>query len=108
MARQILEASKKFSKKDFINSRNGSALQDLESGKITISACAIIEDVDDEERKEIGTLITDAGVFTTISDNIIDSIRDLIDIEDELDQKTVEIKKRKSKQGRDFLSMTIL
>ena len=109
MARKIIEQSKNFSKKDFINSRNGIALQEIAGEKLKVKSCAILLDTDeDEEEKEIGTIITDAGVYTTISENIMDSIRDIIMIEAEGETDiTVNVQKRKSKQGREFLCMTI-
>lgn len=107
--RKIIEQSKSFTKKDFINSRNGIALQEVAGEKLRIRSCAILlDDSDEEGEREIGTIITDSGVFTTISDNIMDSIRDIIMIEAEGETDiTVNIQKRKSKAGRDFLTMTI-
>lgn len=109
MARTILSQSRAFTKKDFINSRNGMALQEVAGETLKIVSCAIIlDDSDEDGEKKIGTIITESEVFTTISENIIQSIEDIIEIE--ADGETdiqVRISKRKSKAGRDFLTMTI-
>ena len=110
-ARKVIEQSKNFTKKDFINSRNGSPLQEFAGEKLTVTACAIMEGVDEKQQPiEIGNIVTTEGSFTTISANIIDSIRDIIDMEAEEGAVSYDIKinKRKSKQGRDFLSLIVL
>lgn len=107
--RKIKAQSKNFTKKDFINSRNGMALQEVAGKKLTIKSCAVIHDEDsDNENEEVGTIVAEEGIFTTISDNIIDSILDIIEIEEEESGPiVVNIQKRTSKQGREFLTLTI-
>ena len=108
----ILDQSKKFTKKDMINSRNATAAQDMGKETFKLSACAVLEKEDEDgEPKTVGVLVTNQGTFTTISSSIVDTIYELIDLEtdgDELDSMEYKIEKKKSKGGRDFLTMTIL
>lgn len=112
MARKVLAQSKNFTKKDFINSRNGQALQEVAGSKLNIISCAVLHDdgadSDDGEEKTVGTIIAKEGVFTTISPNIVQSLHDIMEIEAEGEKDImVDIKMRKSKGGRDFLTLTI-
>lgn len=108
--REIVKQSKKFTKKDLINSRSGEPLQGHCEETLTVLSCAIIHDTDNGgEERDVGTLVTDQGTMTTISKNIIESIEDIIMLEEDGEEKIqIIVDMRKSKQGRDYLSLTIL
>lgn len=107
--REITKATKNFTKKMVINSRNGIPMQD-NVGNIMVVAAAVMTDTDEEtgEPKDVGVIVTSDKTFMTcISATIIDTLPDLIDIVDEEGETEVRIDKRKSKGGRDFLTLTI-
>lgn len=110
--RTIIENTNNFTKRDSMNSRNGLPLQDLDDkSTIKVTTAAILEDVDEEtgERKEIGVIRTpDKLYYTTISATVIDTMHDLIDIINEEGDVEIRLGKRKSKGGREFLTITIL
>lgn len=109
--REIISATENFTKKDLLNSRNGFSLQDLENGA-TIRAirCAVVLGQDEDgSDKEVAVIISDDGViYTSISSTIIDSIIDTIGIIDEEGTQELKLFKRKSKAGREFLTLSIL
>lgn len=108
--REITKATANFNKKMAINSRNGLPLQD-NTGSIEVQAAAILKTTDEEtgEIKDVGVIIsTDSVCYTCISATIIDTLDDLIDILDEEKSCEIIVDSRKSKGGRDFLTMTIL
>ena len=110
--RKITNQTEKFTKRDSANSRNGLPLQELEhKSTLHIIAAAIMEDTDEEtnETKEIGVFVTgEKEYYTTISATVIDTMYDLIDIMSDEGEVDVRIEKRKSKGGREFLSLVIL
>ena len=112
MARDILKQSKNFTKRDSINSRNGEALSLLNDNQTIVVGASCIMNTIDESTGEItpcGVIVSDEKhYYTTISGTIIDVLPDLIDILDEEEAVEVRINKRKSKAGRDFLTLTIL
>lgn len=112
MARTIIKATDTFTKKDMINSKNGNSMQEYAGDTaITVTAAAKIENVDEStgEIKYVSTVVTgDGDYLTSISNNVYETMDDLIDYMNELQEPAViEIKKAKSKSGRDFLSMYI-
>lgn len=110
MSRKIVTQSVDFQKKDFINSRNGLALQDVETGtRIVLTAAAILRDDTDGEEKDVAVLCTESDVYTSISSSVVDIIDDIIamQVEDGGELPTVTLNKRKSKSGRDFLTLMI-
>lgn len=101
-----------FTKKDEINSRNSLALQDLPDGHIlTINKAAVISrlDVETGESKEVSILVTEDGeVYSAISATVCDIMDDIIELMEEEPIVNLRLNKRKSKAGREFLSLTIL
>lgn len=109
--RKIEKATNGFTKKHFLNSRNGTALQDIDSGDIiSVKHAAQIFDDNGGEEKTVTVLIDEQDqYFTAISSSIYRSTEDLIDIiDDESKPVKVRIDKRTSKSNRDFLTMFIL
>lgn len=109
----IMSSTKYFTKKDEINSRNSMALQDLDSGTIlTVQKAALLQrkDLETSETKDVAILVTDDGeVYSAISAIVCDLMDDLIELIDEsAEEVQVRLNKRKSKAGREFLSLTIL
>lgn len=102
-----------FTKRDEINARNSFALQDLENGAVlTVPKAGLITrpDMETGEPKEVAVLVTDDGtVYSAISATVCDTMDDIVDlIEDEGNAIQVRLNKRKSKAGREFLSLTVL
>lgn len=102
-----------FTKRDIINSRNSFALQDLDNGtEIVVAKAGIITrpDMETGEPKEVSVLIIEDGtVYSAISATVCDTMEDIVDlIEDEQAPVTIRLNKRKSKAGREFLSLTVL
>lgn len=102
-----------FTKRDEINSRNSFALQDLEDGKnLTLTKAAIIQRPDNEtgEIKNVAIMVTEDGtVYSAISETVCDIMEDIVDLMNEENAPIdVRLNKRKSKAGREFLSLTVL
>lgn len=93
------------SQKDAFNAKN-SALSLQDAGEIEVSGLMLC--IDEEEDKEVGFLIaTDGTAYSTISETAIRGIKDLDDWELSEEPVTVEVVTRKSKAGRDFLTLAI-
>lgn len=112
MARTIINKTETFTKKDMINSKNGTSLQEYAGDTaITVIAAAKIENVNESngEVQYVSTVVTgDGNYLTSISNNVYETMDDLIDYMDELQEPAmIVVKKAKSKSGRDFLSMYI-
>lgn len=108
--REIICATKNFDKKMAINSRNGIPMQD-NLGRAEVMAVAVMKDTDEEtgEIKEVGVLVTEESDYLTcISATVIDVLPDLVEFVDAEEIVSVNISSRKSKGGRDFLTLTIL
>lgn len=107
-----MSSTNNFTKKDEINSRNSLALQDLPDGQLlTINKAAVINRVDAEtgENKEVSILVTEEGeVYSAISATVCDVMDDIIELMEEEPIVNLRLNKRKSKAGREFLSLTIL
>lgn len=107
--------SKNFTGKDMLNTKNGLALQDAGAVELKMISCATFQKEEDGETKNVGALkcVGEAGevMYTTISASVIETLSDLIDMEEEnlLDVQGTEVSvvMRKSKQGREFLSLYI-
>lgn len=108
--REVAESTKNFTRKDKISIRNGMALKDIDGKEITVGKIAIGTDVDEStgECKNYGAFITESGeCYTFISANAIECAKDLIEIVDDEGAATVKVEIRKSKQGRDFVSLIL-
>lgn len=107
------QTTSNFTKRDAINARSSFALQDLENGaELTIVKAGLINspDLETGEVKEVSVLITeDNTVYSSISATVCDSMGDIVDlIEEEHAPISVRLNKRRSKGGREFLSITVL
>lgn len=109
--RNLILNTNNFTKRDAVNSRNGIALQDMENAfMFNVIAAAQIETVDEEtgERKEVSVLKSeDDQYYTSISATVYDVMDDLIGIIDDEGSCKVRVDKRKSKQGRDFIMLSL-
>lgn len=93
------------SQKGAFNAKN-SALSLQEAGEIEVSGVMLC--IDEEEDKEVGFLIaTDGTAYSTISETAIRGMKDLEDWDLSKEPLTVEVATRKSKAGRDFLTLAI-
>lgn len=108
-----MTATKNFTKRDEINSRSSLTMQDLDDGTmLRIVKAAIIKrpDKDTGEEKDVSIMVLEDGtVFSAISATICDFMPDIIElIDDEGEPLDIRLNKRKSKAGREFLSLTVL
>ena len=109
--RTIEIATKNFTKKNAINVRNGSALKDHGGEEINIEKVCVGTDVDEDgEVKNFGAFITTSGdCYTFISENAIETAKDLIEIiDEEEDAVSCRVDVRKSKGGREFIALILL
>ena len=110
--KRIINATENFNKKDAINMRNGLPLKDEPSGKtFNIIKAAVAEDTDEEtgELKNVSVLIdSDGKCYTAISATVADIMNDCIELLDAGDSVTLELIKRKSSAGREFVTFQVL
>ena len=110
--KKIINATENFTKKDSINMRNGLPLKDEPNGKtFMISKAAVVEDTDEEtgELKVVSVLIdSDGKCYTSISATIADIMGDCIDLLDAGESVSLELIKRKSEAGREFLTFQVM
>lgn len=112
MAREIIEATANFKKKDALNSKSGISLQEFcKEGDFTVVECAIIKVTDEDtgDTQQVAAFVTPEHEYvTSISANIIEAVSDLIDIICDEGPVKIRVRQSKSKAGRDFLSLIIL
>ena len=110
--KRIINATENFNKKDAINMRNGLPLKDEPNGKtFNISKAAVVEDTDEEtgELKNVSVLIdSDGKCYTAISATVADIMNDCIDLLDAGESVTLELFKRMSSAGREFLTFQVI
>lgn len=115
--RTLVTATKGFTKKHLLNSKNGVAFRDrIGIFNITAAALAHVSNPDavkeEDRERDVAILVDEEGVVLTgISDSINDTVCDLCGYEDEFFEDgtcTVQIMARKSKSDREFLSLQIL
>lgn len=110
--KRITNATENFNKKDAINMRNGLPLKDEPNGKtFNISKAAVVEDTDEEtgELKNVSVLIDSEGkYYTAISATVADIMNDCIELLDAGESVTLELIKRKSSAGREFLTFQVI
>ena len=110
--KRIINATENFNKRDAINMRNGLPLKDEPNGKtINISKAAVVEDTDEEtgELKNVSVLInSDGKCYTTISATVADIMNDCIELLDAGESVTLELIKRTSNSGREFLTFQVM
>ena len=110
--KRIVNATENFNKKDAINMRNGLPLKDEPNGKtINVSKAAVVEDTDEEtgELKNVSVLIdSDGKCYTAISATVADIMDDCIELLDAGESVTLELIKRTSSAGREFLTFQVM
>lgn len=110
--KRIINATENFNKKDAINMRNGLPLKDEPNGKtFNISKAAVVEDTDEEtgELKNVSVLIdSDGKCYTAISATVGDIMNDCIELLDAGESLTLELIKRESSAGREFLTFQVI
>lgn len=106
----LTKGTSNFNRRDMINSKNGTSLQDLPDGTlIKAKKIGILEDVDEDGQAKIVAVIVaeDGEVYTSISPSIAESANETVDLIEDGEEATLELKKRTSKGGREFLSFII-
>lgn len=110
--KRIVNATENFNKKDAINMRNGLPLKDEPNGKtFNISKAAVVEDTDEEtgELKNVSVLIdSDGKCYTAISATVADIMDDCIELLEAGESVTLELIKRTSSAGREFLTFQVI
>lgn len=100
-----------FSRKDLINSSASLAMQNIAGEAITIVGIAVAERPD--ENGEVKTVVLfntkEHGVVSSISDTILRVVDDIIAYaqEEGLEELPAHINKGTSKNGREFLTVTL-
>lgn len=110
MAREIIKASKNFTKRDLFNTTGGLSLQDAPKGEqFTVTAAAIVDTVNEKgEPTEVTVLVTPDTVMSSISPVVRKQADDLIDILDDDDNPiTVEVSSGTSKGGREYITLKL-
>lgn len=115
--KQTLVNYANFNKKDLINSTSATALSEVAGEKITVTKCAILkrEESDGNERTVFVLGDNDGNYYSGISETVIRVCDDIIDMladnqSAEGVYEPIEIipRLRKTKAGRDFLTVVIL
>lgn len=111
--KNVVRKTNSFGARDMANSANGIPLQEIAdtgSCEITVTAAALIEDVDEDGSiREATCLVTeDKQYYTSISNSIYNSAGFIIDIIEDEGKANVRIEKRRAKSGRDFLVAIVL
>lgn len=112
MAKNIIRATEKFTKRHAINLGTAISLQDMAGQKImSIKAAAIVDDIDREtgESKPVAAFVDAEGlVYTSISAVVMESMEDIIDLIDEGETFDLSVMSRKAKgSNREFLSVVV-
>lgn len=96
------------SKKDLFNAKNSS--KQLEDGlMLKVLAATTMSDVDKDGKDiEIGVLKTEDGMYSTISETVINSLDMLNDIIADDGEVDVAVRVGQSKAGRDFFMLEII
>lgn len=109
MKREIINSTGSFTKWDFINSKNGFALQDEAGNTLNVIRAATLDVDDGEGQKKVSVLVTEDGqYFTAISKSVFEVMDDIIDLITDEGMAKVKINSRKSKSGRDFLTIFVI
>lgn len=111
--KKVIQGSEKFTKRMAISVGSaGISMKDLEDGvQIPVTAAALVEDKDNEtgEDKVIACFVDPNGaIYSSISNNIVDVVPDVIELLNEEGQVDIRLLKRKSKSDRLFLSIIVL
>lgn len=106
------ELTKNWTLKDDVNSRAAISLQDLDKGtELSVVACAkvITDESDDGEEKKVTCFRTEDGqYYSTVSSMIYSLAENIMSFIDDEEKAIIRVDSRKSKGGRDFLTVTIL
>lgn len=111
MAREIIKATKGFTKRDLFNTTGGISLQSLPKGtQITVTAVAIVNTENEKgEPTEVTVLVTPDTVISSISPVVRKQAYDLIDMmEEDGNPITVEVASGTSKGDRDYLTLKLV
>lgn len=109
MKREIIDSTDNFTKWDFINSKNGYALQDEAGNTLNVTKAAILDVEDEDGQKKVSVMVTEDGqYYTAISKSVYEVMGDIIDLITDEGMARVKINSRKSKGGRDFLTIFVI
>ena len=94
---------------DKFNMKMCQSLQTVVGETVIVSKAAIGEDVDkDGEVVQTASIITDKGVYGTISPTAMDLVDSLIDMLEEVGEPiTVKVESRKTQNNREYLVLVI-
>lgn len=112
MAKSILTATEKFTKRHAVNIGTAVSLQEMAGTKIMgIQAAAIVEDNDREtgESKAVAVFVdSDGVVYTSISSVVMEQMDDIIDLINDGEMFDLTVMSRKAKgSNREFLSVVV-
>lgn len=112
MAKAIIAKTNNFTRKMAVNIGTSIALQDMAGQKIeSIEAAAIVTDVDREtgEEKEVAIIVDGSGIsYSAISATVLSQMDDVIALLDDGETFDIIVVSRKSKGGRDFITLNVV
>lgn len=112
MGKTIITKTENFTRKMAINIGTSIALQDKAGQKITdIAAAAVVTDIDREtgEEKQVAILVDGGGMsYSAISATVLQQMDDIIELIDDGEDFDVIVVSRKSKGGRDFITLNVV
>lgn len=112
MGKTIITKTENFTRKMAINIGTSIALQDKAGQKITgIVAGAVVTDIDREtgEEKQVAVLVDASGMsYSAISATVLQQMDDIIELIDDGEDFDVIVVSRKSKGGRDFITLNVV
>lgn len=106
--KNVIKKTASFTAKNSLSAKNGISLKDCEDGKrFDVRAAALFEDVDDATgtiKQPLAAIVdADGKCYTSISATVVDIMSDVIDIIEEGEAVTIELVKKKSGAGREYL-----
>lgn len=112
MGKAIITKTENFTRKMAVNIGTSIALQDMAGQKIeSIEAAAVVTDVDREtgEEKEVAIIVDGAGMsYSAISATVLGQMDDVIALLDDGETFDIIVVSRKSKGGRDFITLNVV
>lgn len=106
--KEIFKQTSNLTALDRFNMKVSKSLQNVAGSTLCVQKAAIGTDVDkDGEEIQTAVLVTDDGVFGSISATVIEQTEELIDILEEQSPIEVAVESRKAQSGRDYLVLVI-
>lgn len=107
--KKIINTTKDFTAVDNFNIKITKGLKDAVGTTLTVNKIAVGEDEDmDGKDTASAALITEQGVFGTISNTVVEQVYSLIEIVNEMGPVKVSVESRRANSGRDYLVLVLV